>query len=277
MKLESAGSVFGAYVHDIDLNDLTSADVAKLDDAWAEYGVLFIRDQQLTPQEHLAFAERFASIDVNQFFRPVDGHPGIAEVLKERDQTVNIGGGWHTDHSYDDEPARGSILLARETPPVGGDTCFASVGAAYDDLSDGLKKILRQLRVRHSNRHVFGAAAGYGAKPTEGRVGNPEAVRDTEHPAVVLHPITGRELLYVNPTFATGFVGWTDEESAPLLRFLYDHVVKDKYVHRFVWEPGSIAMWDNRSTWHLALNDYDGHRRLMHRITVAGQPLSGVG
>ena len=276
MKIEPVSEHVGALVRDIDVRSVDDADVAALVDAWGTYGVLFFQGQTLTPEEHIAFAERFAPIDVNKFFGTVDGYPQIAQVLKEPDQDKNIGGGWHTDHSYDTEPAWGSILLARETPPTGGDTMFASVGAAYDALSDGLKATLAWLKVRHSNRHVFGST-GYSTKANEGRINaNDHLLSDAVHPAVVLHPVSGRKLLYINPAFTRGFDGWTDEESAPLLQYLFAHMRQDAFTYRFEWAPGSIAMWDNRSTWHNALNDYQGHRRLMHRITIAGTALAGV-
>ncbi len=263
----------GATVSDVDLRVLSDVDVARLASAWADHGVLFFRDQHLTPDDHITFAERFSDIDVNQFFQALDTHPEIAVVLKEPDQTVNIGGAWHTDHSYDEIPARGSILLAREVPDEGGDTRFASVAAAYDALSDGLKATLETLEAHHSNVHIFGADA-LAARAVGGRLGNPEGVGTSVHPVVIQHPVTGRKLLYVNPGFTTHFEGWTPEESAALLGYLYDHVRNGGFATQFSWAPGSIAMWDNRSTWHWALNDYAGHRRMMHRITISGERLS---
>ena len=144
----------GATVSDVDVRQLNDDATTQLANAWAEHGVLFFRDQELTPDDHITFAERFASIDVNKFFKPVETHPKIATVLKEADQQGNIGGAWHTDHTYDQIPARGSILLAREVPPVGGDTRFADVAAAYDALSPGLQKTLESLETVHSNEHV---------------------------------------------------------------------------------------------------------------------------
>jgi len=182
----------------------------------------------------------------------------------------NIGGGWHTDHSYDQIPAMGSLLYALQTPPTGGDTLFASMYAAYDALSDGLKQTLAGLRAVHSSRHVFGAK-----KPgLEDRFHNPDlATQDAVHPVVITHPDSGRKALYVNPGFTLRFDGWTDEESRPLLSYLYEHAVRPEFVYRFAWQPGSLAFWDNRATWHYAVNDYHGERRLMHRITVEGSAL----
>ncbi len=272
MLITPVSTHVGAVVADIDLRTLSDAEVADLDAAWAKYGVLFFRNQELEPEDHIALAERFGPIDVNQFFQKVEGYPRIAQVLKEADQTLNIGGGWHTDHSYDQAPARGSILVAREVPEYGGDTRFMDVGAAYDALSDGLKATLLTMSAHHTNEHVFGKRTEHADKMGD-RLSNPEAVGGADHPVVIAHPVTGRPLLYVNGAFTTNFVGWTAEESAPLLSFLYQHMAQPKFSTQFHWEPGSVAMWDNRSTWHWALNDYDGHRRLMHRITVGGVAL----
>ena len=273
MDITAASEHVGATVSGVDLRHLDESSVATIEHSWSEHGVLFFRGQELSEDDHIAFAEYFAEIDVNKFFTPVDTHPKIAEVRKEADQIVNVGGGWHTDHSYDAEPARGSILVARDLPPAGGDTQFLSVGAAYDALSDGLKETLSHLRAHHSNEHIFGNQEDSAYDGDDDRFHNADAVGGTTHPVVIRHPQTGRNLLYVNAAFTTHFVGWTVEESKPLLDFLFDHMANGGFDYRFEWEPGSVAMWDNRSTWHWAHNDYHGHRRLMHRITVRGEAL----
>ena len=239
-----------------------------------ENGIIVIRDQDLTPEQHVAAARRFGRINVNRFFTAVDGHPEVAEVRKEPHQKRNIGNKWHTDHSYDDAPALGSMIYALEVPPVGGDTMFANMGLAWETLSDGMKDMLSKLRAVHSSRHVFGP--GYKANPdVADRFRNPEqAVQDAVHPVVIRHPATGRKVLYVNPTFTVRFDGWTEEESKPLLDYLYTHASKPEFSCRVQWREGSLGLWDNRATWHLALNDYPGHRRLMHRVTIEGAPLS---
>jgi len=273
--MQIAPQKVGAYVSDIDVRDLDAGATDQLAAAWAEHGVLFLRDQHLAPDEHIQFAERFAPIDVNKFFKPVDSHPQIAQVLKEADQEGNIGGGWHTDHTYDQIPARGSILVAREVPPTGGDTRFADVAAAYEALSPGLQSTLETLQAVHSNEHVFGKEAQYVRELGE-RLENPEGVGSATHPVVIVHPDTGRKLLYVNGAFTRHFMGWTMEESQSLLQYLYQHMQQEQFTTQFHWEVGTVAMWDNRSTWHWALNDYHGHRRLMHRITVSGDALHGA-
>ena len=276
ITLKPASTAVGAFVTGVDLAEpLTEPVRQELERAHADFGVLFFRHQTLTPEGQIALAEQFGEINVNRFFAAVDGHPQIAEVRKEPDQKFNIGGGWHTDHSYDEIPALGSLLYARELPAQGGDTLYASMYAAYAGLSRGMQKMLEGLEAVHSSRHVFGARAG---RPGElaGRLGNAEAAtQDVVHPVVLVHPRSGRKALYVNPGFTVRINGWTAEESAPLLKYLYQHAARPEYHYRFQWEPGSLAFWDNRCTWHLAVNDYHGARRLLHRITLEGEPLGG--
>jgi taurine dioxygenase len=275
IDIRPLSGALGAEILGVDLARLDDGQFGEIRQCFLEHGVVFFRDQQLTPEQHIAFAERFGPININRFFTHAPGYPAIAEVRKEPEQKVNIGGGWHTDHSYDQAPALGSVLLAREVPEHGGDTMFASMGLAYETLSDGLKRTLDGLRAVHSSRHVFGAEAMERRTELKGRLGNPEfATQDAVHPVVIRHPDTGRKLLYVNAAFTLRFDGWTAEESRPLLDYLYRHAARPEHTCRFRWREGSIAMWDNRATWHYALNDYQGQRRLLHRITIEGVPIS---
>ncbi len=264
MEIIPTSPSVGAEILGVDLRSLSDDDFAAIHRAFVDHGVIFFRDQELTPDDHIAFAQRWGDINVNRFFTPVDGYPAIAEVRKEPDQQTNIGGAWHTDHSYDQIPALGSILYAREVPPIGGDTMFASQYAAYELLSDAMRDTLLQLWADHSSRHVFGAkGAGIQNNPSA-------ATQDAVHPVVIEHPLSGRPALYVNLGFTLRFHGWTDAESAPILEWLYQHCSRPEVTTRFSWRPGSLAMWDNRAVQHNALNDYHGHRRLMHRITLEG-------
>lgn len=258
----------GAYINDFEITAEAGQSVA-LRQALGEYGVLFFRNQYLTPERHIAFAESFGQINVNRFFPANAEHPQIAEVKKEPSQNNNIGGSWHTDHSYDEIPAMGSILVSRITPKTGGDTVFANMFMAYEHLSDGLKKMLGQLNAVHSSRHAFGP----GAQDAELYKNAEAATQDSIHPMVISHPISGKKALYINPGFTIGIEGWHNSESAPLLDMLYQHAVKPEFTHRFKWQSGSVAFWDNRATWHYALNDYPTETRLMHRITIEGEPL----
>ena len=276
LDVRPSGSGISACVDGIDLARLDQPTADRLKIALGDYGVLFFRNQDLTIDQHLAVAERFGSINVNRFLAHVSGEPRVAEVRKEPDQRTNIGAGWHTDHSYDQIPAMGSILLARETPSQGGDTIFSNMYEAYATLSDGLKATLRGLNALHSSRHVFGKSSQHKAQnpELERRYGNEHlATQDAVHPVVIRHPVSRRQALYVNASFTQRFEGWTEAESKPLLEFLYQHGAREEFTYRFQWAKGSIAFWDNRATWHRAINDYHGHRRLMHRVTLEGSEI----
>lgn len=276
----------GAEITGIDIKSLSEAEFATIHETFAEHGLIFFRDQETSETDHIAFAERFGDINVNRFFAAHPKYPQIALVAKEADQKDNIGGGWHTDHSYDQEPALGSVLVARELPPEGGDTMFASMYKAYETLPDDLKGEIDGRTAVHSGKHIFGegpdsyynttdAGAGDGGTKRIGNSAVAELLRDPEHPLVITHPLSGKKALYVNPAFTRQVVGMDEAASTELLSKLYAHVYSGHdFHHRFKWQPGSIAMWDNRSTWHWALNDYQGHRRIMHRITIEGCPLA---
>ena len=270
----TSGSM-GVEIHNVDLSkELSDSLFSEIRETFIEHGLIFFRDQELTPDDHLRFAKRWGEININRFFAKVEGYDQIAEVKKDPDQKINIGGAWHTDHSYDQIPAMGSILLAKETPKIGGDTLFANMYRAYETLSNGMKKTLETMKACHSSRHVFGAHTGY-AEASNQRISNPElATQDAIHPVIITHPESKRKALYVNPEFTVNFEGWTVEESKPLLDYLAEHTTQQENTTRFQWKPGSIAFWDNRCTWHFALNDYPGETRLMHRITVEGSALS---
>ncbi|MEM9329882.1 MAG: TauD/TfdA family dioxygenase [Pseudomonadota bacterium] len=263
----------GAEIYGANLNH--DGDIEDIKQAFVDHSVLAIRGLDLSPDEHLTFARKWGEINVNRFFKPVEGYPEIATVLKEADQSVAIGESWHTDHSYDVAPAMCSLLYARETPDVGGDTAFASQHAAYMALSDGMKKTLEGLKAWHSSRHAFGADLKEEEAHQDGRLGNEEkATQDALHPVVISHPLSGKKCLYVNADFTTHFDGWTKAESQPLLNQLYGHCSRADFTCRLRWEPGTLGIWDNRATQHMAINDYPGKRRLMHRVTIEGVPLS---
>jgi len=266
----------GALISGIDLaKPISETALEEMKNAFARYSVIFFRDQDLSPQQHVDLAKRWGDINVNRFFKPLDGYPQIAQVIKEPDQKENIGGTWHTDHSYDQIPAMGSLLYAREVPPSGGDTLFSSMYLAFEALSDGLKEMLLGLKAWHSSRHAFGYGVADSEQYGDGRLANPDlAVQDALHPVIITHPLSGRKSLYVNLDFTVRFDGWTVEESQPLLDYLYAHGAREEFTCRFQWEQGSIALWDNRATWHNAMNDYHGHRRIMHRITLEGVALN---
>lgn len=271
----------GAEISGIDLAEpLDDRARGEIRGALLEHGVIFFRDQKLTPAQHLALGQQFGTVEVDPTggLGHPDGYPLITEVRKEPEQTVNTGGNWHSDHSFDEIPHLGSILLARELPETGGDTLFAGMHAAYNALSDGLKKTLESLKAIHSKTHAFDNAT----RTPDRKVSDEEraevrkkfATREAVHPVVLRHPESGKKVLYVNQNYTVRFEGWTVEESKPLLEYLYRHASRPEFTCRFHWQVDSIAFWDNRAVWHLAVNDYDGYRRLMHRVTLAGTPLA---
>ena len=258
----------GAEIGGVDLSeDLDDAVVEAIRAAWLQHLVVFFRDQPLTEDEFVAFAKRIGPIGSYPFVPGIEGHPEIIAVLKEPHETVNFGGIWHSDTAYLDAPPMATLLLAREIPPSGGDTMFANQYLAFETLSPALQDVLRPLRAINSS------AMADVSKTREDRIkGSDAPVQDyaAAHPVVRVHPETGREALYVNVAHTERFEGMTVEESRGLLQFLFAHQVRPELTCRFRWAPGSMAMWDNRCAQHNPINDYHGHRRLLHRITLEG-------
>lgn len=264
----TAGSL-GAELSGVDLaDDLDDAAIAAIRAAWLDHGVVFFRDQELTSEQFLAFARRIGEPAEYPFVPGIEGYPEIIAVMKLPHETVNFGGIWHSDTTYLEEPPMATMLLAREVPPAGGDTLYADMYAAYDALSPAMQEMLRPLRAVNSS------ALADVSKTREDRIrdaGEPEP-EDLEavHPVVRTHPETGRRSLFVNIAHTERFEGMTVEESRPLLQFLFAHQVRPEFTCRHRWTVGSLAMWDNRCVQHNPVNDYHGHRRLMHRITLRG-------
>ena len=278
ISVQPLSATLGAEVDEIDLSrEIGAEQFSELQRAFDSYGVIFFRDQAISPEQHIAFARQWGELVVDRFLRGAEGYPLISEVRKEPAHKKNIGGRWHADHSYDAEPAMASLLFAREVPPMGGDTMFANMYLAYETLPDDLKAVLANMSALHSNRHVVGPVAHLANRESgelEGRLHNSHlAMQDSVHPAVVTHPRTGRKTLYVNPIFTVKFDGWSESESRDLLEHLFLHATQPEFTYRFSWTDNTLAMWDNISTWHKAINDYHGYRRIMHRVTVSGVTL----
>lgn len=270
MKTRKIAGALGAELSGVDLaSGLSTAQAAEVRQALLEHQVIFLRNQDLTPQQFLAFAKAMGEPVEYPFVKGLEGFPHIIEVKKLEHEKSNFGGIWHSDTTYLDQPPMGSMLLSREVPPYGGDTLFASQYAAYEGMSDTMKKLLEGLK------GISSSAKADVSKTREDRIkegGKTEAPKEyrAEHPVLRTHPETGRKALYVNVAHTAGIKGMTDEESAPLLRFLFEHQVKPEFTCRFVWEPNAIAFWDNRCVQHNPVNDYHGFRRVMHRITLQG-------
>ena len=268
IKTHPISDALGAEIDGVDLSQaLDDSVIAEIRQAWLEYQVVFFRHQDITPEQHLAFARRFGDLVTYPMVKGLDGYPEIAPVVKFEHETVNFGGIWHSDTTYLPQPPMGAILVARDLPPKGGDTLFANMVMAFDALPEAMKERLSGLIAINSS------AKDHVAKSREDRQKDMDGVPDplsAEHPAVRTHPETGLKSLYVNRGHTVGFKGMAEDESAPLLEELFEHQTRDEFTCRFQWRAGSIAFWDNRSAQHNPINDYHGHRRVMHRVTLAG-------
>jgi len=269
IRVEPIAGALGAEISGVDLaDDLADETVAEIRRAWLEHLVVFFRDQVLGPAELLAFARRIGEPVEYPFVKGIEGYPEIIAVTKLPHETVNFGGIWHSDTTYLERPPMATLLVAREVPPFGGDTLWSNMYAAYDALSPGLQRLLEGLRAVNSS------ALADVSKTREDRIRDAGAEADeeyvAEHPVVRTHPETGRKALYVNVAHTERFADMTPEESRPLLGYLFAHSVRPEFTCRFRWRVGSLALWDNRCAMHNPVNDYHGHTRTMHRITLAG-------
>ena len=267
MKVRRIAGALGAEIEGVSLKKPSRALMAELRAAWLEHLVVFFRDQDLTLEEYMAFAEQLGEPIEYPMVKGLEGYPKIIEVKKLEHERVNFGGIWHTDTAYLERPPMASMLLAREIPPFGGDTLFANMYLAFESLSDGMKTLLSGLKGVNSSEKADASKTREDrlktSKKSEGRF-------EAEHPVARTHPETGKKALYVNVGHTVRFAGWTEQESAPLLAFLFQHLTRPEFTCRFTWQPGSIALWDNRCAQHNPVNDYHGYRRVMHRITLAG-------
>lgn len=261
----------GAEIGGVDIGKgLDAETVAEVRAALLEHLVIFLRDQDMTMDAYLAFAQAFGTPAQYPLLPGIPGYPMITEIAKLEHERNNFGGIWHADTTYLECPPMGSMLYALEVPPFGGDTMFANQYLAYESLSEPLRDFLDGLT------GISTSAKADVSKTREDMIrnaGDQATVSDhiAEHPVVRTHPETGRKLLYVNTAHTSHFKGMTEAESKPILEFLFQHQVKPEFTCRFRWQKGSLAFWDNRAAQHNPINDYHGHRRVMRRITLAGE------
>jgi taurine dioxygenase len=268
ITVRPVSGALGAEIESVDAaRSLDSDVIAEIRRALLDHLVVFFRGQKLSPQQQLAFAGRFGEPMEYPQLKGLPECPLVTPVVKLEHERVNFGGIWHSDTTYLERPPMASMLYAVETPPHGGDTLFANQYLAYETLSEDLRARLAGLVGVNASTKADASrtredrlrAAGVDHKALTG-----------EHPVARTHPETGRKALYVNVGHTTHFRGWTEEESRPLLAFLFAHQARPEFTCRFSWKPGSIAFWDNRCAQHNPVNDYHGFRRVMHRITLAG-------
>jgi taurine dioxygenase len=274
LQIRRVAGALGAEISGVDLaQELPDATIAAIRQALLDHQVVFFRDQALTPDQQVAFGARFGPLNIHPYVAGMAGHPEVMEVIKEPQDRINFGGGWHSDMSFLERPAIGSILCAIETPEFGGDTLFASQIAAFEALSPGLQATLEGLSAVHSAAREYSSQGHSAQKRKSMAIAEADGlVGEYVHPMVLTHPESGRKALYVNPAFTLKIEGWKTSESKALLDYLFQHCGYEGFTCRFNWRPGSVAFWDNRSVWHFALNDYPGQRRHMRRVTVDPWP-----
>jgi taurine dioxygenase len=275
LQVHPQPSGFGAEIVGLDLTrPLSKEALAEVKAAWAKHAVVAFPDQALTLDELEAFTQQVGPFGEDPFIKPMPGHPNVLELRREPDErATNFGAGWHSDWSFQAEPPAATLLLSEVVPPVGGDTLFCDCASAYDALSLPMREMLSGLSAVHSATRAYGTQ-GVFAKETEKRslqiITSSEADKSLTHPLVRTHPVTGRKALFISPVYTVGIEGMTAKESAAILGFLFQHMTQDEFVYRHKWRPKMLLMWDNRCTMHFAEGGYDGHLRLMHRTTVAG-------
>jgi len=271
LDISPLAGALGATVHGLDLSeDLDDGTIAAIRQAFVEHHVLVFRDQEITPEQQMGFGRRFGELDTHPFVVGNAQFPEVIDVVTEPDDIINFGGGWHTDVTFLEQPDLGSILYAVDVPEGGGDTLFSNQHAAYNALSDTMKEMLDgQVGIHSAGPQYAAGGSSTVHKAMETRA--PDlASAFVAHPVIRTHPESGEKALYVNGAFTVSIAGLHGDESANLLRFLLRHAVKEPFTCRLQWEPGTLAMWDNRSVQHYALYDYAGKRRHMRRVTVKG-------
>jgi taurine dioxygenase len=276
MRITPLTPRLGAEITDIDLRRLDDAAFEDLRQCWLDYKVLFLRDQDIDLDDLLNFSRRFGELMRLPYIQPLADHPEIIRVLKEADE-VNMGvfgGDWHSDFSFLAAPPSASILYAEQIPDVGGDTLWVDMAQALEALPPQQRQLLQGKFAIHTGRPYGVTHAPQQDEQFRGSIrierNNPEADAETRHPAICRHPDTGASVLFVNPTYTTRIDGMAAAQSQQLLASLYRHCTRPEFSCRFKWRPGSIALWDNRSTLHYAVNDYDGHRRCLYRTSIVG-------
>ncbi len=274
MEVRPLTGSIGAEIFDVDLSELSDDTFHSIERVFYDFGVIVVRDQRLTHEAHLAFAARFGALERHPIVEGLDGFPEIIKIHKAAGDAATFGVGWHSDNSYTERPSLGSVLFAEQIPPVGGDTLFANQYLAYEQLSPGMRRMLDGMKAVHSGKYAYRASTTkekYEGKTTIAYRDSEAVDREVVHPVVRTHPETRRRALYLNPMFTICFEDMSEDESRPLLEYLFRHSVREDFQCRVRWEVGSVTMWDNRCVQHTALNDCQGFERVHYRVTVEGE------
>lgn len=276
IKVHAQESGFGAEITGVDLTrPLPPESLAEVKAAWARHGVVAFPDQPIDLDQLEAFTQQIGPFGEDPFIKPMAGHPNVLELRREPDEkATNFGAGWHSDWSFQPKPPAATLLHSEVVPPVGGDTLFADACAAYEALSPTFQAMLAPLKAIHSATRPYGEK-GLFARETVQRtmqiISSPEADKTQGHPLVRTHPVTGRKALFVSPVYTLAVADVTPAESDAILGYLFKHLTQDQFIYRHRWREKMLLMWDNRCTMHFAEGGYDGHLRVMHRTTVAGE------
>ncbi len=275
MNVVPRPSGFGAAITDVDLTKpLAAAEADGIRRAWLAHQVVYFPDQPMSHDDLERFTRYLGDWGHDPYVAPIDGHPHILEIRRNPDEPVApFGGSWHSDWSFQECPPSATILHGKVIPPVGGDTWYADGYAAYDALDPDERAELEGLTALHSARRPYspeGYRAGRGDERSMKILPSDDAYRVQEHPLVRTHPETGRKALWVNAVYTVGIKGMTDDEGAALVKRLCRHATEERFVYKHKWATDMLTMWDNRSVQHCAQGGYDGHLRVMHRTTVAG-------
>ena len=267
IQVNPISPIIGAEIEGVNLSKtLRNRSFREIHDALMEHQVIFFRNQQMTLDEHKALGRQFGELHIHPTAPKPDGHPEILTIRSDETSKVVAGMTWHSDVSCDIEPPMGSILHLHKIPPVGGDTMFASMYAAYDALSEPVKAFIADLKAWHESIGVHRGRFGSTGAMRDGLNVYPKAL----HPIVRTHSVTGRKTLFVNENFTTRIEGLKPKESDAVLKMLYDHIATPEFHCRFRWQEKSVAFWDNRSVQHRTVWDYFPQVRHGYRVTIAG-------
>jgi taurine dioxygenase len=269
----------GAEITGLDLKSMSAEEESTLEQAFLDHLVVCIRDQELTPADLLDLTRQFGGIGETQYLNGLQEYPDVVALIKEADEKSphTFGAGWHTDFTFQPLPPSRTLLYAIDVPPAGGDTLYSNLYRAYEMLSPGLSAALENMTTIHSAIRSYGPKASMKDHMENMTITNDvNTPTEMEHPAIRVHPVTGKKALWVNPVYTLRFKDMTEAESKPMLDYLNNLAINPSLTCRINWQPGTLTMWDNRCTQHCATSDYRGHRREMLRTTVAGDAPIGV-
>ncbi len=275
LRVSPVTGAIGADVEGVDLTTLSQEGFAELRQALLAHKVIFIRDQDLSVSDLEKVTLQLGEFGREPYVTCMKEHPHVVHVVKEADEQTPVvfGGAWHTDWTFQERPPAFTLLYGKDIPPFGGDTCYANMALAYEWLSPPMQAFLEGLEAVHSPERAYGVNSNHNALLENMAInyGKDTAADTRAHPLVTRHPETGQKVLFVNPAYTSGIQGMSVAESEVILNYLFKLATSEAFTCRMRWRKGTLAIWDNRSTWHMPISDYHGMRREMFRTTVVGE------